>query len=168
MRFTIRHTFATDADTFWNQVFFDEAYNKELFEGFLHFPLYKILQLDKQADGTILRRIEAAPPVEIPAVARKVIGDSTSYIEEGRFDPNTKTFRVNVTPKVGGDRIKTTIAIRCEPRGDKRVERIADVDNQVKVFGVGKVIEAFIEKQTRDSYDASAEFTHRWISERGL
>ena len=168
MRFTIRHTFATDTDTFWNNLFFDEAYNKELFEGHLHFPLYDVLQLDKQDDGTIIRRIEAAPPVEVPAVVRKVIGDSTSYVEEGRFDPRTRTFRVTVKPKVGGDRIKTEITIRAEPRGDKRVERIAEVDNQVKVFGVGKVIEAFIEKQTRDSYDASADFTHRWITERGL
>ena len=32
MRYQIRHTFKTDADTFWNKVFFDTEYNSALFE----------------------------------------------------------------------------------------------------------------------------------------
>jgi hypothetical protein len=33
---------------------------------------------------------------------------------------------------------------------------------------VGKLVEAFIEKTTRDSYDRAAKFTNRWIREKGL
>lgn len=163
MRYTIRHSYEIDPDGFW-AMFFDEAYNQALFARHLGFHVYRVLELDRREDGTIMRRTECAPPVEVPAVVRKVIGDSTSYVEEGRFDPKARTFTVDVKPKVGADRIKTRVVIRVEPRGEKRVERIAEIDNTVSVFGVGKVVEAFIEKQTRATYEASDAFTKRWIA----
>lgn len=168
MRFTIRHTFDIDEDTFWGKLFFDPAYNEALFQDYLKFNVYRVLELDHRDDGTVIRRTECAPPVEVPAAARKVIGDTTSYVEEGRFDPKTKRFTVQVLPKVGGDKIKTQVTMWVEPRGDKKIERIAEVDNSVKVFGVGKLIEGFIEKQTRGTYDSAADFTKRWIAEKGL
>jgi hypothetical protein len=30
------------------------------------------------------------------------------------------------------------------------------------------MLESFIEKQTRGNYDAAAQFTNRWIQEKGL
>ena len=168
MRYTIRHTFDTDEDTFWGKIFFDPEYNRALFEDHLHFNSYQVLELDEREDGSVLRRVECAPPIEVPAVAKKVIGDSTTYVEEGRFDPKSRRFTVDVTPKMGADKIKTRVVMYVEPRGDKRIERVVEVDNKVKVFGVGKVVEVIIEKQTRASYDAAADFTKRWIAERGL
>lgn len=168
MKYTIRHTFNTDVDTFWGKLFFDPAYNETLFREHLGFSIYRVLELDQRPDGSVKRRVECAPKVEIPAVAKKVIGDSTSYVEEGVFDPKTKRFSVDVQPKMGGDRIKTHVTMWVEPRGEKKVERIVEVDNTVKVFGVGGVIEKFIEQQTRASYDASAGFTNQWIADKGL
>jgi hypothetical protein len=168
MRYTIRHTFNTDADTFWSKLFFDPAYNETLFKQHLKFNLYNVLELQHAPDGSVHRRVECAPPVEVPAVVKKVIGDSTSYVEDGRFDPKTKRFTVEATPKVGADRIQTKMAMWVEPRGDKQIERIVEVDSNVKVFGVGKIIEGFIEKETRASYDSAAAFTNKWIAEKGL
>lgn len=165
MRYSIRHSFDTDPETFW-RVFFDPEYNRALFQEHLKFKLYHVLEFDRRPDGSILRRVECAPPVEIPAVARKVFGDATSYVEEGRFDPKTQRFKVSVVPKVGADRIQTHAEMHLQGRGDKRIERIADIDSTVKVFGIGKVIEAFIEGETRKTYDASAEFTRKWIAEK--
>ena len=168
MRYTIRHTFNTDEATFWDKIFFDPAYNETLFKQYLKFPVYQVLELTKNPDGSVKRRVECAPPVEIPAVAKKIVGDSTSYVEEGRFDPKTRRFSVEVFPKMGGDKIKTKVTMWAEPRGDKKIERLVEVDNEVKVFGVGKLLEAFIEKQTRANYDQSAAFTNQWIAEKGL
>jgi hypothetical protein len=69
---------------------------------------------------------------------------------------------------MGGDKIKTRVTMWIEPKGDKVIDRVVEVDNTVKIFGVGSVLEAFIEKQTRANYDAAAEFTQRWIAEKGL
>ena len=168
MRYTIRHTFNTDADTFWGKLFFDPAYNETLFTQYLKFKQYKVLELQHNPDGSIHRRVECAPAIEIPAVVKKVIGDSTSYVEDGRFDPKTKKFTVEATPKVGADRIQSKVTMWVEPRGDKKIERVVEVESNVKVFGVGKIIEGFIEQQTRASYDSAAAFTNQWIAEKGL
>jgi hypothetical protein len=55
-----------------------------------------------------------------------------------------------------------------EPRGDKKVERVVEVDSTVKVFGVGGMIEKLIENATRQSYDQAAAFTNQWIASKGL
>jgi len=168
VRYTISHVFDTDADTFWGRLFFDPAYNEALFAGHLKFNQYRVLELDREPDGSIHRRVECAPPIELPAVAKKIVGDSTSYVEDGRFDPKTKRFAVEVVPRVGADVIKTHVTLRVEPRGDKRIERFADVDNTVKVPIAGRLVEAFIQKQTQLVYDSAAEFTNRWIRDKGL
>ena len=168
MRYSIKHTFNCDLDTFWDKLFFDDAYNSALFEGHLKFSPYRVLELTRAPDGSVRRRVECAPPIELPAVAKKAIGDSTSYVEDGRYDPKTRRFSVEVQPKVGGDKIKTKVVLYAEPRGEKRIERIVDVDNSVNIFGVGKIVEAFVEKQMRSTYDEAAAFTQRWIADKGL
>jgi len=168
MRYTIRHTFDTDAETFSGKIFFDPAYNEALFLGHLGFSGYKLLALDKLPDGTITRRVECTPKVEIPAAVKKVIGDNAGYVETGRFDPKTQRFSVDVQTKVAADRIKNHATMWVEPRGDKKVERVVELDTTVKVFGVGGMIEKLIEQQTRASYEAAAAFTNRWIADKGL
>ena len=168
MRYTIKHTFNIGADDFWNKLFFDAEYNRALFEGHLGFSVFKVLTLDTAADGSVHRKTECAPKVELPAAVKKVFGDNASYIEDGRFDPKTQRFTVDVIPKVGADKIKTRVVMWVDKKGDKQVDRIVEVDNSVKVFGLGGMLEGFIEKQTRANYDAAAVFTQRWIQEKGL
>jgi hypothetical protein len=168
VRYTISHVFEIGADGFWDKLFFDPEYNQALFADHLKFNTYRVLELDKRPDGSVHRRVECAPPIELPAVAKKVVGDSTSYVEDGQFDPKTRRFSVVVVPKVGADKIKTRVTLWVEPRGDERVERFAEVDNSVNVFGIGKLVEAFIEKQTRVTYDAAAAFTNAWIKQKSL
>lgn len=168
MRFTIRHTFETDVDTFWEKIFFDEEFNRALFVDHLRFTSFKVLQFDRQDDGRVHRRLQCKPPTELPAVVKKVLGGATSYIEDGHFDPVSRKFTVDVIPAAAADKIKTRTELWLEARGDKRSERIATIDNTVKIFGVGKIIEKFIEDTTRKSYAEAADFTNRWIRDKGL
>ena len=55
-----------------------------------------------------------------------------------------------------------------EPRGDKRIERICEVDISVNIFGVGGIVEKFVESETRDSYEKATVFTNDWIKKHGL
>ncbi len=168
MRYTIRHSFPISPEAFWTKLFFDPEYNRALFEGHLQFMLYKVLTLDTLPDGSVHRRVECVPKVEMPAAAKKILGETASYVEDGTYDKETGRFTADVLPKVGGDTIKTKVTLWLEPRGANEVDRIAEVDTTVKIFGVGKVLESFIEKQTRASYDTAAEFTVRWIADKGL
>lgn len=168
MRYTIQHLFKTDEATFWHKIFFDPEYNQALFAEHLKFDPYRVLEHVSNPDGSIHRRVECAPPIEIPAVARKVFGDSTSYVEDGRFDPRTGRFSVDIIPKMGADRLKSRATMWLEARGDKAVQRFVEIENEVKVFAVGRVLEAFIEKQTRDFYDEASVFTNDWIAKKGF
>ncbi|MDD9945520.1 MAG: DUF2505 family protein [Myxococcales bacterium] len=167
MRYRISHMIETDPQTFW-EVFFDEAYNRALSIDHLGFSRYDVLSFERHDDGRITKRIEAAPEVELPGPVKKAFGHVTSYIEAGTFDPSTSRYVVDVIPSAAADKIKTKIEIWIEPRGDKRVERMVEVDNTVKIFGVGKLVEKFLEQQTREAYSLAAEFTNRWIAEKNL
>jgi hypothetical protein len=168
VRYTIKHTIETDTDTFWNKVFFEPEFNRHLFIEHLGFTAYEVLEDRTDPNGVRHRRVDCVPKVELPAAARKVIGDNLGFVEVGRYDPAVKRYYVQVLPKTGGDKIKTTTEIWTEPLGDKRIERIVSVDSSVKIFGIGTLIEGFIEQQTRDSYARGAEYTNRFIREQGL
>ncbi|MDH5675615.1 MAG: DUF2505 domain-containing protein [Myxococcales bacterium] len=168
MRSTIRHTFNTDIDTFWNRIFFDRVFNESLFRDHLHFTRYEIVELERSDDGSVRRRVECVPPAEIPGPLKKVLGESAGYTEVGRFDPSRRRFEVEVIPNVAADKIKSRVAIWAEPRGDKQIERVVEMDTTVKIFGVGKMAEGFIDKQARQSYQTAADFTNRWIADKGL
>lgn len=168
MKYTIKHTFNIGADDFWKKIHFDPEFNRALFEGHLGFTVFKVLSNETAPDGTIRRKTECAPKVELPGPAKKIFGENTSYVEDGTFDPKTQRFTVDVIPKVGADKIKTRVVMWVEKKGDKQIERVVEVDNTVKVFGIGGMLESFIEKQTRGNYDAAAQFTNRWIQEKGL
>jgi len=168
VRYTIKHTIETDVDTFWSKLFMDAEFNRAMFSDGLHFITYNVLEEVHEPNGVVRKRIECAPKIELPAPARKIFGDTAVYTEIGRFDPAQKKYFADVVPKVAADKIKTTSEMWVEPRGDKRCERLVLVDNTVKVFGLGTLLEGFIEQQTRDQYAKAAEFTNRWIREKGL
>jgi len=166
MRFEFTHTIDTDLETFW-RVYFDPEFNRALYLDHLRFSTYRVLEEREDAAGRH-RRVECAPKVELPAAVRKLFGDSTGYIENGHFDASTRRYRVDAVPNFGGEKLKTSNEVWAEAAGAKRTSRHARGEAQVKVFGLGSVIEGLIEKQARQIYDESAVFMNRWIREKGL
>lgn len=166
--FRISHTFATSVDIFWGNLFFDEHYNRRLYLEAMRFKGYELVELKRDPSGVITRRVKAEPDVEAPTVIQKLVGDSMAYEEAGRFDPAKKRWSFTITPSKLADKVHTTGEIWVEARGDKQVERIVMTDLQVKIFGVGKIVESFIEKTTRDSYEKAATFTNKFIAEKNL
>lgn len=166
--FTVRHTFDVDVDTFWREVFFNNDFNRTLYLEHLGFSSYEVIEEKKEPDGTVTRKVRQTPKTEAPAVVKKLIGNEVSYVEEGRFDPAKKRWAYTIAPSKLADKIKIGGEFWAEPKGEGKIERICTVDLEVKIFGVGKAVEAFIEKQTKDSYDKAAAYTRKFISERGL
>ncbi len=164
--FTIRHTFDVDIETFWSKVFFDLEYNRKLYEEGLSFG-YSLIEKKELDGGVIERKIRTEPRLEAPAVVKKLIGDSIQYVETGRFDPKKRVWTFEITTSKLSDKIDISGQYWVEPKGDK-IERIVKTDIEVKIFGVGKTIAAFVEKSTRESYDKAARFTNRWLKEVDL
>ena len=167
-KFTIRNTFETDVDTYWNRVFFDPEYNRRLYLEALGFKGFELIELTGQPGERRTRKMKTEPAADAPAVVKKLIGDSLVYAESGSFDPETKVWTYEIKPNKLTDRVYIGGRLYAEPKGDKRCERVAEVEVTVKVFGVGGAVEKFIEKTTRDSYVKAAAFTNRFIAEKGL
>ncbi len=63
--------------------------------------------------------------------------------------------------KIGG-------TLWVEPRGEKKIERICEVELEVNVFGIGGVVEKFIADTTRESYEKTALYTNDFLARKGL
>ncbi len=166
MQFTLRDRYACNADRFWREVFFEEAYNTPLYRDALRFEAFDLLSLTLDDAGNRQRRVRVKPRLDAPAAVRKVIGDSLTYIEEGRFDAAAQRWHARTLPSVRADKISIVTEMWMEPVNDHEADRVARFDVNVSMFGVGRLFEKFVEKTLRDSYDRSAEFTNRWLATR--
>jgi len=166
-KFTVRHVFDVDVDTFWNEVFFDAEYNQRLFAEGLGFK-YELLSLVKNEDGSYDRRVRTEPDSDAPAVVKRLIGDRFSYLEVGHFDPKSRLWTYEVTPSALPGKLSIAGVFWAEAKGEKQLTRVVETELGVKVFGVGKIIESFIEKETKDNYAKAERFTNRWLKEKGF
>lgn len=166
MQFEIRHVFCTDPETFWDRVFFDREFMRRAYTEVLGFRVFELLELTGEPGGVRTRKIRTQPASEPPAVVKKLAGGPIEYTETGRFDPATGLWTYAMTTSAS-DKVEMGGVIRCAPHPDG-LERILEGRVNVRVFGVGKAVERFIEKTNRDSYERSAAFTNEYIREQGL
>ncbi len=164
-KFTVRHRFDISQDTFWERCFLDESFNQKLFREGLGFRAYEVVEA--RQDGDLFhRRVRTTPEADAPKVVQKLLGGEFSYLEEGVFDGQKYTF--SVVPSVMPDRIKIRGEIRAEPKGENEMERICSMDISIRIFGVGKVVEAFVDETTRENYEKGASFIRQYIKEHSL
>lgn len=162
-KFTVKHEINCNADTFW-KIFFDKEFNETLFLKELGFPQYKILDA-RETDTQVIRKISGQPKMNLPGPVAKIMGSGFSYTEEGSWDKNTKVWRWKMTPSTLADKMRNEGTMRIEPIGENRVRRIADIDIEAKIFGVGGLIESSAEKELRNGWDHSAVFMNKWLAD---
>lgn len=167
MRFKANDIFECDADTYWTKLFFDEEYGRRLYLEGLGFKRYELLEVTGEPGQKRTRRIFVEPQSDAPAVVTKLIGGNITYTEDGTYDPSTGIWNYAAKTSKMADKIKIGGNLWVEPAGDKRIKRISDVEISVSIFGVGGVVEGFIEKTTRESLSKTAAFTNRFIKEKG-
>ena len=169
MKYRLHHLIHADVETYW-RLFFDETFNDALFLGHLSEERYVVQELIRNPDGSIRRRTEHVPRVDTPEFVRLLLGESPGFVEVGSYDPKAHRYTIDVVPRftMRDGSTRTHLELWTEARGSTHCERIVEVDNEVKAFGVGGLVELFIRHQTRKAYDEFARFTNRWISDHGL
>jgi hypothetical protein len=165
---TLRHEIDTDEETYWSKVFFDDTFNKHLFEGELKFPSWKVIE-SKVDDDKVTRVIQVDPPVaDLPGPMKKVIGDRISYTETGTFDKKSKRYTFKVTPSTLAEKTKVSGELSVERISDKKICRVAKISVEVKVFVVGGMIEDKLISDLRASYEKGAAVSNKFIRDNGL
>jgi hypothetical protein len=165
--FRLEHDFECSQETYWERVFFDEEYNRRLFHDELHFPEWR--ELEKKDEGSrVLRYVRALPPLEnLPGPLKAVIGEGAGYEERGVYDRTTHRYEAKVLPNRLADRVTVTLSMATEPLGEHRSRRVVSGSVTAKVFMVGPLLEQRMISDMSRSYEKSAEFTNRFLSEKG-
>lgn len=164
----VEHTFNCSADTFWNEIFLSAEYNERLFKGELKFPVWRELKSEER-DGVLYRTLEVVPYVgELPGTLKAVIGEGIGYEERGQLDKAAGRYKVEVVPNKLADKLSVKVEMWTVADGEKRCRRKARAEAVVKIFGVGGAIEKRLLADLERSYAKSADFTNRYIAEKGL
>jgi len=164
----VEHVFNCSEETFWTKVFFDDEYNRKLFQETLRFPVWRVLKSEDRGDE-VRRTIEASPPIgDLPGPLKAVIGDSAGYEERGVFNKKTHRYQVQVVPNRMADKVTVNVEMWTEPMGDTKCKRFARASATAKIFGVGGMLEKKLLGDLEKSYEKSAAFTNAFVSEKGL
>ena len=164
----IEHVYNCSEDTFWDKLFFDEEYNKSLFKDALAFPVYEKLK-ETSDDKEVKRSLNVVPKLgPMPGPLKALIGDGLGYREDGVFDKKTRKYTMVITPNKLADKMTIKGAFYTKPQGDNKLLRIFECHVTAKIFGVGGMLEKRVISDMEDSYAKAAEFTNKWIKEKGL
>lgn len=159
----IAHRFDCDERTFWDRIFFDEAFNRDMYLQHLQFQNWQVLE-QRETETTIARTVTVTPKVgDLPGAIKSLIGENLSYREIGTFDKQTRRYKLNVVPNVLADKVSVLGETWVEPIGAAQCNRVFEAEVNVKVFGVGGIIEKRLIADLQLSYNAGAVFTAEYL-----
>lgn len=167
-RIRIEHDIDCTEEAFW-KLFLDADYNKALFRDYLKFPRWEVVR-NEDRGGILHRTVEVEPFVgELPGPIKKVVGDNISYREVGELDLARRRYALQVIPGRLADKLKVSgEQSTAASTSEGRCRRIFTATVEVKIFGVGGLIEKRIAADLQKSYDLSAKFTNRYIKEQSV
>lgn len=162
----IENVLRVSPEVFWQRLFFDADYNGRLYS-LLGFEAYEVQVLETLADGRVRRVLRAEPPIKAPDLLKRRLKGKVFYTEEGFYDPVRAVWEFVNESSVASDSTKVSGSIRAEPHPEGMLH-LVELDIQVRAFGFGSMVEKAIEKNTRESYRVSTEFTNAYVQEHGL
>lgn len=152
---------------FW-ETFLNTEYNKEMFCQRMKFPRWELLEFELN-DDEMRRVVEVEPYVaELPGPIKKVIGENIRYREEGRLDRKSGSYKLKIVPGKLADKIRVTAEQFTKSLDENRCRRIFEAEIEIKIFGIGSMIEKNIASDMRKSYDVGAAFTRDYMAKHGI
>jgi hypothetical protein len=163
MDFQIEHLFRNISLKDYERLYFDEELNIALCKGV---NLGRDVQERDVTDEYIKRVIKVSPDRKIPAPVAKIIGGKRlEYTEYLNYTWGTLKGEWKTISSIMSDKIDTrgTFSFIETPQG---VRRLVDGHVKVKVFGVGKIVEALVVADVKKGFEDAASFTQKWIDEK--
>ena len=164
----IVHTYNVNEDTFWDKLFFDEDYNRRLYLEALKFHDWKVTKHEDMGDQ-VHRSIDVVPRLgELPGPMKKVLGDNIRYTESGVLDKAARRYKITIVPSALAGKLLVSGELYTEPVDDKHCRRVFETTVEVKVFGLGGMMEKRFVADIEKSYAVGAKFTNQYATEKGL
>lgn len=156
--FKMKHSINCTPDVFWEKIVREEAFNEALYKEELGFG-YALL------DEGPPRRARIEPRMDAPKAIQKVLGDNVSFVEVGGMQGERYEFVIE--PSTLSSKLTIKGAMDIVANGESKCYRCVEFTIEAKIFGVGKILEAFIAKETKDRYEGSARFTNVYLDRAG-
>ena len=103
-------------------------------------------------------RLSMRPQRDLPGFVRKVIGDRMEWLEERRWVHAQRGHDWEIRPQAARGRVSAQGIYRITAEGEGRCIRRLSGDFEVRLPVVGPRLEAFLVRQTEESFEASATF----------
>lgn len=161
LKLTLHHDIHCSADRFW-ELFFDPAFVKEMIVGGLGFASCDVGPL---VDEGVLRKRETRviPKIDVPAAVAKLLGPKLGYVEKGQLDTRTQAWTYEIVLSVLSERIKMGGTMTVLPAGDALCKRNSDLWVDVRILGLGGLVERAAESNMKSGWNRSAAWMNEWL-----
>ncbi len=164
LKLSIKHEFDCSSAAYW-KAFFDPAFLRGLYLEQLGFPRAELERLT-DPEGDTERTVLIEPRASLPPGVAKLFGGTISYREQGKLDRKHDRYTFKAIPGSLPDKIRNEGVIQIVQHAPERCERLVSLEIEARVFGVGGLIEASIEKTVRSIWEQNVIFLRRFLREQ--
>lgn len=164
--FEIDHVLPCPPEVFWSQIHNNEAFYHALYREHLGFDF----AIEARDEATGACRTKMIPKIPAPDVVLRALGaksaEDFAMTEDGRWNPERKRYEFRILTSLMPERVDVRGVMELRPAPEGKCVRHMEFDLDVKLFGVGKIVEAFVERSVRQSYDQSGAFTAQYLEKK--
>lgn len=151
MKLTLSYTWDCTPESFW-ALYFDPDFTMRLHLEELGSTSAEIVSQEGELRSGLVRTLRYGQRPPMPGPVRKLFGDEVVTTEQTTFDPAALRATFTMTPGTMADKTHIEGVIALDHDGASTRETFS-LEARVKVFGVGPVVERFIEHQARQMQD---------------
>lgn len=164
MKMDVRHELPAAVEVAWNELHSEAYVNAQRQETGTD---GEVISDEARPDGTRLRRTRVTLGRDLPSVAANLIGSKRlAYTLEEEIDSANHRVKWRVLVDRVSNKVKAAGVFALEPVSDSACRRIVSGEIKVSVPLVGGRIEKGIAEELTKSYESTAVFARKWLSER--
>jgi hypothetical protein len=156
MKLNLSYNWDCQPEAFW-ALYFDPDFTVRLHLDHLGSTSAEVVSQEGDLTNGLVRTLRYGQRPNMPGPVRKIFGEEVITTEVSTYDPATTTTTFTMTPGTMADKTQIEGRIALAREGGGATETFL-LDARVKIFGVGPIVERFIEAQARDMQDKAVDF----------
>ncbi len=161
MKISAQEVFNCTPDEYWNFFFDEDARRPNEVDG-CGAVSYRVVSKEVKA-GKVVLRAELQEKNDAPAAVRKLFGETVGMVQQVEWKEGSDTAQIELIPEKMANRIKMRGTLRTQPVGDGKCKVVVDYDVEVKIFGVGGMLEKSMAKDIPIRHRKAAEHFNRTL-----
>ena len=162
-----RQTFDVSVETYWRELCLSLEYQERLYCDALGCNRMEVLDHAGDFESGMKRRLRFTKPIDAPAAVTKLFGKAVTIEEHSEYDAKQQRWSYRMVPSVMGDRIDIRGTVSLDHKQGV-LEQVSKNSVSCRMFGLGSIVEHFVAKATQEGNADKADFTRKYIAEKGL